>query len=80
MSPLRRCWKEAESNSREKTIDGATYTVDNVGNRTAKTDRRVGVTTNYGYDNLYQLLNATQGGGTPESYTYDPAGGALKPT
>jgi YD repeat-containing protein len=42
------------------TIDGATYTVDNAGNRTAKTDNRANVTTNYGYNNIYQLLSATQ--------------------
>ena len=56
------------------TIDGATYTVDNAGNRTAKTDQRTAVATNYGYDAIYQLLSATQGGGTAESYTYDPVG------
>lgn len=43
------------------TIDGASYTVDNAGNRT--------MTTNYGYDNIYELLSATQGGTTTESYT-----------
>jgi YD repeat-containing protein len=32
------------------TIDGATYTVDNAGNRSAKTDQHAGVTSNYGYD------------------------------
>jgi YD repeat-containing protein len=40
------------------TIDGATYTVDNAGNRTAK------LATSYGYDNIYQLLSATQGATT----------------
>ena len=56
------------------TIDGATYTLDNAGNRTAKTDDLANVTTNYGYDSLYQLLSATQGGTTTESYSYDPVG------
>jgi len=56
------------------TIDGATYTVDNAGNRTAKTDNRTNVTTNYGYDAIYQLLSATQGATTTESYSYDPVG------
>src|SRR5579884_4151384 len=32
------------------TIDGATYTVDNAGNRTAKTDQRTAVATSYAYD------------------------------
>ena len=33
--------------------------------------------TNYGYDNIYQLLSATPSSGTPESYTYDPVGNRL---
>ena len=56
------------------TIDGASYTVDNAGNRTAKTDQRAAVTSNYGYDAIYQLLSTTQSGSTTESYTYDPVG------
>jgi len=59
------------------TIDGATYTVDNAGNRTAKMNMQNGVTTNYGYDNLYQVLSATPSSGTAESYTYDPVGNRL---
>ncbi|MGB7847221.1 MAG: RHS repeat-associated core domain-containing protein, partial [Candidatus Acidiferrum sp.] len=59
------------------TLDGATYTVDNSGNRTAKSDLYAGVTTNYGYDAIYELLNATQGVTTTESYTYDPVGNRL---
>jgi len=59
------------------TIDGASYTVDSVGNRTAKTDQRLALTTNYGYDPIYQLLSATQGSTTTESYTYDAVGNRL---
>jgi RHS repeat-associated protein len=59
------------------TIDGATYTVDSAGNRTAKTDNRATVTSNYGYDAVYELLQTTQGGTTTESYTYDPVGNRL---
>ncbi len=59
------------------TIDGASYTVDSAGNRTAKTDQLASVTTNYGYDYTYQLLQATQGGTTTESYTYDSVGNRL---
>jgi YD repeat-containing protein len=59
------------------TIDGATYTLDNAGNRTAKTDQRTAVATSYGYDNIYQVLSATQGAATTESYTYDPVGNRL---
>ncbi len=31
----------------------------------------------YSYDNIYELLNATQGGSSTESYTYDPVGNRL---
>jgi RHS repeat-associated protein len=59
------------------TLDGATYTLDNAGNRNSKADIYAGVTTNYGYDNIYELLSATQGASTTESYTYDPVGNRL---
>jgi hypothetical protein len=48
------------------TIDGASCTVDSLGNRTTKTDQWASVTTNYGYDSIYQLLQATQGGNVGE--------------
>jgi len=48
-----------------------------VGNRTSKTDLYANVTTSYGYDNIYELLSATQGANTTESYTYDPVGNRL---
>ena len=59
------------------TIDGASYTLDAAGNRTAKVDQRTGVTTNYGYDAIYLLLSGTQGANTTESYTYDSVGNRL---
>jgi RHS repeat-associated protein len=59
------------------TIDGATYTVDNAGNRLAKTDQRTAVTSNYAYDAIYELTGVTQGTNTTESYTYDPVGNRL---
>ena len=59
------------------TIDGATYTLDNAGNRKTKTDNRSGVTTNYGYDAIYELKTAMQGTNTTESYTYDAVGNRL---
>jgi YD repeat-containing protein len=49
----------------------------NAGNRTAKTDRRAAVTSNYGYDAIYELTGVTQGTNTTESYTYDPVGNRL---
>jgi len=59
------------------TIDGASYALDNGGNRTAKTDQLAAVTSNYGYDALYQLTQVTQGATTTESYSYDPVGNRL---
>ena len=58
-------------------IDGATYTLDNAGNRTAKADQRAGVTSNFGYDAIYELTGVTQSTNTTESYTYDPVGNRL---
>jgi RHS repeat-associated protein len=56
------------------TIDGATYTVDPAGNRTAKTDNYANVTSSYTYDPLYELTQVTQATNTTESYSYDPVG------
>jgi RHS repeat-associated protein len=56
------------------TIDGAAYTLDSAGNRTAKTDELASVTSNYSYDAIYELTGVTQGSTTTESYTYDPVG------
>jgi len=60
-----------------ETIDGAAYTVDNAGNRTAKTDQHAGVTSNYGYDAIYELTSVMQGTNTTETYPYDPVGNRL---
>src|SRR5436853_1206100 len=59
------------------TLDGASYTYDLAGNRKTRTDKRLGTTLTYAYDNIYQLLTAKQGTTTKESYTYDPAGNRL---
>jgi RHS repeat-associated protein len=56
------------------TIDGASYTLDPAGNRTAKTDLLASSTSNYTYDAIYQLTQVTQANNTTESYTYDPVG------
>jgi YD repeat-containing protein len=56
------------------TIDGASYTLDSAGNRSAKTDQRAAVTSNYTYDAIYQLTQTMQGTNATESYTYDPVG------
>ncbi|MGB7133549.1 MAG: RHS repeat-associated core domain-containing protein [Candidatus Sulfotelmatobacter sp.] len=59
------------------TMDGASYTYDPAGNRTAKTNYLNGITSSYTYDQLYELTQVTQGGSTTESYTYDPVGNRL---
>ena len=59
------------------TIDGASYTYDNAGNRTSKTNYLNGITENYTYDALYELTQVTQGANTTESYSYDPVGNRL---
>jgi len=59
------------------TLDGATYTVDNAGNRTIRTPQPSGTASNYGYDALYELTSVTQNSTTTESYTYDPVGNRL---
>ncbi len=59
------------------TLDGASYTYDSAGNRTAKTDQASSVTSNYGYDAIYQLTGVSQGSTTTESYTYDTVGNRL---
>ncbi len=59
------------------TIDGASYTLDSAGNRTAKTDYLASVTSSYSYDGIYELTQVLQGGTTKESYTYDPVGNRL---
>jgi len=59
------------------TLDGASYTVDNAGNRTAKTDQRASVTSNYTYDAIYELTQVTQATTTTESYSFDPVGNRL---
>ena len=59
------------------TLDGANYGLDAAGNRTSRTPLPSGTTTNYGYDPIYELLSATQGSTTKESYTYDAVGNRL---
>jgi RHS repeat-associated protein len=56
------------------TIDGASYTLDSAGNRTAKTDQLTSGTSNYTYDAIYQLTQVTQANNTTESYSYDAVG------
>jgi len=59
------------------TLDGASYAVDNAGNRASRTPQPSGTASNFSYDNLYELTQVTQGASTTESYTYDPVGNRL---
>ena len=59
------------------TIDGAVYTLDAAGNRSAKTDDLAGVTSGYTYDKIYELTQVLQGANTTESYSYDSVGNRL---
>jgi RHS repeat-associated protein len=59
------------------TLDGAGYTYDNAGNRTARTNYLNNITEQYTYDPLYQLTQVTQGTTTTESYSYDAVGNRL---
>jgi RHS repeat-associated protein len=59
------------------TLDGAGYTYDSAGNRTAKTNYLNNITEQYTYDPIYQLTQVTQGTTTTESYSYDVVGNRL---
>jgi RHS repeat-associated protein len=59
------------------TLDGASYGYDYAGNRTSKTNYLNGITSNYGYDAIYELQQVTQGGSTTESYSYDAVGNRM---
>src|SRR5260370_24915400 len=59
------------------TLDGASYTYDNAGNRTAKANSLNSITEQYTYDPLYQLTQVTQGATTTESYSFDAVGNRL---
>jgi RHS repeat-associated protein len=59
------------------TLDGASYTYDNAGNRVTKTNQRTSVTEGYTYDPIYQLTGVSQGATTTESYSYDAVGNRL---
>jgi RHS repeat-associated protein len=43
----------------------------------SKTDLQANLTSNYSYDNIYQLLQVTQGASTTETYSYDLVGNRL---
>ena len=51
--------------------------MDTAGNRTSKTDWLAKVTSNYTYDQIYELTQVTQAANTTESYSYDPVGNRI---
>jgi RHS repeat-associated protein len=59
------------------TLDGAAYTYDLAGNRTAKTNKLNNITEQYTYDPQYELTQVVQGATTTESYSYDVVGNRL---
>lgn len=59
------------------TIDGASYTYDNAGNRLSKTNYQDSSVEQYAYDPLYQLTQVTRNGSVAESYSYDKVGNRL---
>jgi YD repeat-containing protein len=59
------------------TLDGAGYTYDNAGNRTAKTNYLNNISEQYTYDPIYQLTQVAHGTTTTESYSYDAVGNRL---
>jgi RHS repeat-associated protein len=61
--------------NQQTVIDSFAYTLDGMGNRTSTADR-AGVH-NYGYDNTYQLTQATHPNMPLEEFTYDPVGNRL---
>jgi YD repeat-containing protein len=62
---------------RKSILDGAVYTNDAAGNRTCHTPLPSGTSMDYTYDDLYQLVEATQNASPVESYSYDEVGNRL---
>jgi RHS repeat-associated protein len=61
-------------NAGTNTLDGASYSYDDAGNRTSRADYLSGSSEQYAYDNNYQLTQTTQNGNPTEIYTYDGLG------
>jgi len=59
------------------TLDGASYTYDNAGNRLSKTDYLNSTSSVFAYDAVYQLTQVSQGGNATESYSFDAVGNRL---
>jgi uncharacterized protein RhaS with RHS repeats len=65
------------------TLDGAAYTYDAAGNPTSKTavqhatPNPISVTSDFGYDNNYELTQAVGNGSGAEGYSYDAVGNRL---
>ena len=59
------------------TLDGATYTYDNAGNRMSKANAQFNTNEQYSYDAIYQLTQVLKNGAASEGYSYDPVGNRL---
>jgi RHS repeat-associated protein len=64
-------------NNQGDIIDGYSYIMDAVGNRTSMTSLRDNQVTSYEYDETYRLTKATYPWDASESFTYDDAGNRL---
>lgn len=66
-------------NRHARSIDGFSYTLDNVGNRLSTTEGEA--VTSYGYDAIYRLISAQRNrhhnDRNDERYSYDPVGNRL---
>jgi RHS repeat-associated protein len=69
--PIRLDWQPSRQNLVTRLA------VASASNRLTRTDKRLGTTMTYGYDNIYQLKTAKQGTTTKESYSYDLVGNRL---
>lgn len=71
---LSRLLSVLHEDSTNSVIDGATYTVDNVGNRMSKQNGLTGITESYSYDPLYELTQVASAGNITEWFSYDKVG------
>lgn len=75
--PYRYFVTEIQHSNGMSSIEGFTYSYDNVGNRLTMHDSRVDDTFSYDYDEAYRLTSVMRDGAEIESYTYDAAGNRL---
>jgi RHS repeat-associated protein len=59
------------------TLDGASYTLDFIGNRTSKTNQLNGKVSTFTYDPIYRLTQVVQNSSPVEQYAYNAVGNRL---